>query len=166
MITLEQFNLLSVSEAVALLTPCVTLPGWAKQVTAGRPYGNRAALLAAGLQATQGWQEEELTQALRTHPRIGEPTRSTTPEAGLSRQEQAAVQSNDNTLTNALRAGNARYESHFGRVFLIRAKGRSGTEILQILHRRLQNTPQQETAEALEQLRQITLLRLEGTIGE
>ncbi|MEI7375902.1 2-oxo-4-hydroxy-4-carboxy-5-ureidoimidazoline decarboxylase [Dickeya chrysanthemi] len=166
MITLEQFNLLNVSEAVTLLTPCVALPGWAKQVTAGRPYGNRAALLAAGLQATQGWQDEELAQALRTHPRIGEHAPGTTPEAGFSRQEQAVVQTGNSSLAAALRTGNARYESRFGRVFLIRAKGRSGEEILQILHRRLQNNDQQETAEALEQLRQITLLRLEGTVGE
>ncbi|MCO7262779.1 2-oxo-4-hydroxy-4-carboxy-5-ureidoimidazoline decarboxylase [Dickeya zeae] len=165
MITLEQFNLLSVSEAVTLITPCVALPGWAKQVVAGRPYGNRAALLATGLQATQGWQEEELAQALRTHPRIGEPVMSV---AGISTsgREPMMAHSNENTLANALRAGNARYESRFGRVFLIHAKGRSGEEILRILHRRLQNDDRQEAAEALEQLRQITLLRLESMISE
>ncbi|WP_038906981.1 2-oxo-4-hydroxy-4-carboxy-5-ureidoimidazoline decarboxylase [Dickeya oryzae] len=165
MITLEQFNLLSVSEAVTLITPCVALPGWAKQVTAGRPYGNRAALLAAGLQATQGWQEEELVQALRTHPRIGEPAVSASGTARPS-QEPVMAHSSENTLANALRAGNARYESRFGRVFLIHAKGRSGEEILRILHRRLQNDDRQEAAEALEQLRQITLLRLESMISE
>jgi 2-oxo-4-hydroxy-4-carboxy-5-ureidoimidazoline decarboxylase len=36
-----------------------------------------------------------------------------------------------------LREGNARYEARFGRVFLIRAKGRSGEDILQALERRL-----------------------------
>ncbi|SLM61669.1 MULTISPECIES: 2-oxo-4-hydroxy-4-carboxy-5-ureidoimidazoline decarboxylase [Dickeya] len=161
MITLEQFNLLSVSEAVALLTPCVALPGFAKHVTAGRPYGNRAALLAAGLQATQGWQGEELAQALRNHPHIGALA------AGVvSPQQQGEGQRETLSLSQALRTANASYESRFGRVFLIRAKGRSGEEILHILHRRLQNNEQQETAEALEQLRQITLLRLESMVGE
>jgi hypothetical protein len=40
--------------------------------------------------------------------------------------------------------GNARYEARFGRVFLIRAKGRSGEEILQALHARLENSDAQE----------------------
>jgi 2-oxo-4-hydroxy-4-carboxy-5-ureidoimidazoline decarboxylase len=65
-----------------------------------------------------------------------------------------------------LREGNARYEARFGRVFLIRAKGRSGEDILQALERRLKNTDAQEVQAALEQLREITLLRLEGVIGE
>ena len=66
----------------------------------------------------------------------------------------------------ALREGNARYEALFGRVFLIRAKGRSGEEILQALHARLENSEAQEVQVALEQLREITLLRLEGVINE
>ena len=66
----------------------------------------------------------------------------------------------------ALREGNARYEARFGRVFLIRAKGRSGEEMLQALTRRLQHTADEEVAEALAQLREITMLRLEGVIGE
>lgn len=65
-----------------------------------------------------------------------------------------------------MREGNARYEARFGRVFLIRAKGRSGEDILQALEGRLKNTNAQEVQAALEQLREITLLRLEGVIGE
>jgi hypothetical protein len=49
---------------------------------------------------------------------------------------------------------------------LIRAKGRSGEEILQALHARLENSDAQEVRAALEQLREITLLRLEGVISE
>ncbi len=51
-------------------------------------------------------------------------------------------------------------------MFLIRAKGRSGEEILQALHARLENSDAQEVRAALEQLREITLLRLEGVISE
>ena len=72
----------------------------------------------------------------------------------------------DAALTQALREGNARYEARFGRVFLIRAKGRSGEEILQALNARLENNDTQEVLTALEQLREITLLRLEGVISE
>ena len=44
-------------------------------------------------------------------------------------------------------------------MFLIRAKGRSGEDILQILNARLENSDAQEVQAALEQLREITLLR-------
>ncbi|CCP06256.1 hypothetical protein BN440_1212 [Erwinia amylovora MR1] len=63
-------------------------------------------------------------------------------------------------LSQALAAGNAAYEQRFGRVFLIRAKGRSGAQIMAELQRRLQNDEQQEQREAIDQLREITLLRL------
>lgn len=86
--------------------------------------------------------------------------------AALSRREQSAVDSENERLAQALREGNARYEARFGRVFLIRAKGRSGDEMLQALTRRLQHTADEEVAEALAQLREITMLRLEGVIGE
>ena len=84
----------------------------------------------------------------------------------LSRQEQGAVDNRDRQLAQALQEGNARYEARFGRVFLIRAKGRSGEEILRALNARLENSDAQEVQAALEQLWEITLLRLEGVIDE
>ena len=51
-------------------------------------------------------------------------------------------------------------------MFLIRAKGRSAAEILQALTQRLTNNDAQEIEAALEQLREITLLRLAGVISE
>ncbi|WP_309600774.1 2-oxo-4-hydroxy-4-carboxy-5-ureidoimidazoline decarboxylase, partial [Klebsiella pneumoniae] len=81
-------------------------------------------------------------------------------------QEQGSVDDRDAALAQALKEGNARYEARFGRVFLIRAKGRSGDEILAALSRRLQNSERAEVEDALAQLREITLLRLEGAIGE
>jgi 2-oxo-4-hydroxy-4-carboxy-5-ureidoimidazoline decarboxylase len=49
---------------------------------------------------------------------------------------------------------------------LIRAKGRSGEDILQALDARLKNSDAQEVQAALAQLREITLLRLEGVVSE
>ncbi|STS82646.1 2-oxo-4-hydroxy-4-carboxy-5-ureidoimidazoline (OHCU) decarboxylase [Klebsiella pneumoniae] len=69
------------------------------------------------------------------------------------------MDSENERLSQALREGNARYEARFGRVFLIRAKGRSGEEMLQALTRRLQHTADEEVAEALAQLREITMFK-------
>ena len=68
-------------------------------------------------------------------------------------------------MTEAIRAGNVEYENRFDRVFLIRAAGRSPQEILAELRRRLSNTPEDERAEVVTQLREIALTRLETVLG-
>ncbi|KHN53761.1 2-oxo-4-hydroxy-4-carboxy-5-ureidoimidazoline decarboxylase [Pectobacterium fontis] len=166
MASLEHFNQLNEEDAEALLLPCVALPRWIKQVAQGRPYQHVADVLDTGMRASRDWQAEDLMLALSTHPRIGEKAAGGTREAKLSQQEQAAVNHDDVSLKQALCEGNARYEAQFGYVFLVRAKGRSAQDILHILHQRLQNTPEQEMQAALSQLREITLLRLEGVFDE
>jgi 2-oxo-4-hydroxy-4-carboxy-5-ureidoimidazoline decarboxylase len=115
--------------------------------------------------AGESWGSAELEQALSAHPRIGEKPAGSR-RMPLSRQEQSAVNVDDMQLAEALRMGNARYEARFGRVFLIRAKGRSGKRSCSALEQRLANSVTEEMAVALEQLREITLLRLAGAIGE
>ena len=63
-------------------------------------------------------------------------------------------------------AGNAAYEGRFGRIFLIRAAGRSAPEMLAELERRLGNSAEAETSEAIAQLREIALLRLHASLTE
>ncbi|EIX9087507.1 2-oxo-4-hydroxy-4-carboxy-5-ureidoimidazoline decarboxylase [Klebsiella pneumoniae] len=166
MIALSQFNSLSKDEAAGLLAPCVAIPAWGEMLVSLRPFASRHALLQAARKAMANWGEDELNAALSAHPRIGEKPTGGQAHAALSRQEQSAVDCENERLAQALREGNARYEARFGRVFLIRAKGRSGDEMLQALTRRLQHTADEEVAEALAQLREITMLRLEGVIGE
>ncbi|AZL62387.1 MULTISPECIES: 2-oxo-4-hydroxy-4-carboxy-5-ureidoimidazoline decarboxylase [Enterobacter] len=166
MIALHDFNHLPHEKALALIHPCVALPEWADALALRRPYASRDELFSTANALTQNWDEAALAQALNAHPRIGEKPAGSQAEAALSRQEQGEVNDRDADLARALREGNARYEALFGRVFLIRAKGRSGEEILQALHARLENSDAQEVRAALEQLREITLLRLEGVISE
>ncbi|MCG7802228.1 2-oxo-4-hydroxy-4-carboxy-5-ureidoimidazoline decarboxylase [Enterobacter asburiae] len=166
MIALHDFNHLPHEKALALIHPCVALTEWADALALRRPYASRDELFSTANALTQNWDEAALAQALNAHPRIGEKPAGSQAEAALSRQEQGEVNDRDADLARALREGNARYEARFGRVFLIRAKGRSGEEILQALHARLENNDAQEVRAALEQLREITLLRLEGVISE
>lgn len=166
MIALHDFNHLPHEKALALIHPCVALPEWADALALRRPYASRDELFSTANALTQNWDKAALAQALNAHPRIGEKPAGSQAEAALSRQEQGAVNDLDADLAQALREGNARYEARFGRVFLIRAKGRSGEEILQALHARLENSDAQEVRAALEQLREITLLRLKGVISE
>lgn len=166
MIALNHFNQLSGEQAVAVLEPCVAVSGWAATLAAGRPWRSRAELLDAAQRLMAGWGEAELAEALNAHPRIGEKPTGQQAHAALSRQEQGSVDDRDAALAQALKEGNVRYEARFGRVFLIRAKGRSGEEILAALSRRLHNSDSAEVRDALAQLGEITLLRLKGAIGE
>lgn len=166
MIPLTDFNQLPADEAAHLLKPCVAIDAWVTALVQARPYPNLATLHAVAQQKSLAWGEPELDLALSAHPRIGEKPAARHGHAALSRQEQATVNDRDASLIQALTEGNARYEARFGRVFLIRAKGRSGEEILQALTQRLTHNAAQEVACALAQLREITLLRLTGVIGE
>ncbi|WMY76788.1 2-oxo-4-hydroxy-4-carboxy-5-ureidoimidazoline decarboxylase [Buttiauxella selenatireducens] len=164
--TLAEFNEASVNDALSFIAPCVALPAWAEGLVIARPYSNIDVLQHYASQLTHQWGRAELNQALSAHPRIGEKAQGSSKEAALSKDEQSAVDGQNAALTVALAQGNADYEARFGRVFLIRAKGRSGDEILGELRRRLNNSELDEEVEALEQLRQITLLRLEGVFTQ
>lgn len=164
MTALNQFNEMEQRAALDILAPCVAVAAWREALVNARPYSSLAALLARAEEQMASWGEAELHQALSAHPRIGEKPEGDRAHAALSRQEQSAVNRDDRSLAEALKAGNAQYEARFGRVFLIRAKGRSGQEILQALRQRLHNTEAREVQVALSQLREITLLRLRGVI--
>ncbi|ADP11677.1 conserved uncharacterized protein [Erwinia sp. Ejp617] len=160
---LSEFNQASAADAQRAISHCVALPDWAASLVAARPCRSLDELLAVADALAQRWGDVALAQALSAHPRIGERAAGAGREAQLSRQEQGEVNEADTALTQALAVGNAAYERRFGRVFLIRAKGRSGEQMLAELQRRLQNNTQQEQQEALHQLREITLLRLKET---
>ncbi|MFH8133533.1 2-oxo-4-hydroxy-4-carboxy-5-ureidoimidazoline decarboxylase [Pantoea osteomyelitidis] len=161
---IDGFNQLSVDEAEAVIAHCVAIADWRRGLIQARPFASTAALLAEADRLAQGWQAAELNQALAAHPRIGERASGADKEARLSRNEQSAMQQADSALKQAMLQGNHEYEQRFGRVFLIRAKGRSGEEMLAELRRRLNNDEQSEQQEALSQLREITLLRLKETM--
>ncbi|MGD8164989.1 2-oxo-4-hydroxy-4-carboxy-5-ureidoimidazoline decarboxylase [Pantoea sp. FN0307] len=160
---LAGFNQLPPEQAQAVLAHCVAIKRWQQAMVAARPYASLGALCQQARLLAQEWGEADFVQALAAHPRIGECACGEHKEAALSRQEQAAV-GEDAELRQALRIANQDYEQRFGHLFLIRAKGRSGQKMLAELRRRLANTPAQELEEALGQLREITLLRLQESI--
>ena len=155
-----RFDELADDDARATLLACLAAPGWAEQVLAGRPYRTRERLLAAADAAARALSPADLEAALAGHPRIGERA-AAGHNAAASAREQSGVEAGDH---ERLLAGNRAYEDRFGHVFLIRAAGRSGPEILAELERRLGNSAEAERAEALDNLRQIALLRLEKEI--
>jgi len=142
------------------LIACLHVRRWADDVVAAGPYGSVDALVEAARDAATPLSAAEVDEAMAQHPRIGERPGGTGQSASFSRAEQASSASGDEELAARLAAGNAAYEARFGRVFLIRAAGRSREEILGELERRLRLDPEEEIGIVGSELRDIALLRI------
>ena len=163
---LERFNLLNDEQAFEALKPCVHIPSWIESIVLQRPFGSAEELYQAAALQARIWQWSEILEALEQHPRIGEKKAAMTlseREQQFSQKEQAHL-GVDQDIQQALFQGNLAYEHKFGHIFLIRAAGRSGTEMLTELNRRLENSAEQEQQEVKQQLSEIALIRLKQEI--
>ncbi|VXC25662.1 Uricase [Arthrobacter sp. 9AX] len=163
---LAEFNTADPARAAETLKPCIDVQRWVDTVVAARPFPSRDALLDFAAEAARPFSPAEVESAMAHHPRIGERPTAATTEASMSRSEQTGVDPADTGVAQALAQGNRDYEEKFGRVFLIRAAGRTAPEILQALNERLANSPADEDTIVAGQLREIAVLRLEGLISE
>lgn len=156
---IEVFNAQEEGEARVRLLTCLDLPRWADEVLAARPFDHVDQLEKTMTEVAAGMSDEELERALERHPRIGERADAAKHDASHSTREQAGVDPADADVVQQLEDGNRAYEERFGRVFIIRAAGRDGPEILDQLRLRLDNSDEVERAETINQLTQIALLR-------
>ena len=157
---LAGFNAWPAQQARDALLGCCRAERWAAQVTSGRPYSSLGALQA---RAAEVLTDEDVTEALAGHPRIGQ-----APAAGhssWSRSEQSGVAGADQAVRAGLAAGNQAYEARFGHIYLVCAAGRSATELLAILQARLANDPETERQVMRGELIKINDLRLAQLIG-
>jgi allantoicase len=139
--------------------PCCGSRAWAAGLRERRPFANFEGLLQSSDDVWAGVSAEDRLEAFAAHPRIGE-------HGGprWSAAEQAGAASADDEILRRLEEGNRAYEGRFGRVFLINATGKGAEQMLEALDRRLGNDDETELAEASEQQRQITRLRLEKLV--
>lgn len=160
---LVHWNALEEDAAAAVILPCCGSRRWARELAQARPFADDQELIERSGAIWRGLAPVDWDEAFRTHPRIGERKAmeaATQQSAAWSREEQSGVSQTDAEIRVALERGNRFYEERFGRVFLVCATGKSAAEMLSMLERRLNNDPQTELREAVEQQRQITQLRL------
>ncbi|MCM3615316.1 2-oxo-4-hydroxy-4-carboxy-5-ureidoimidazoline decarboxylase [Microbacterium enclense] len=163
---LQHFHALDDADAAAVARVWADVPGWVDAVVAGRPYADVDALASYAGDLAAAWSPQDLEAALHAHPRIGGKVPGDGAEAAASRREQGSMAEAADDDVAAIAAGNAAYEERFGRVFLIRAAGRTPGEMRAELERRLENDPDAETIEATRQLAEIALLRLRTTFAD
>ncbi|MBB5154824.1 2-oxo-4-hydroxy-4-carboxy-5-ureidoimidazoline decarboxylase [Saccharopolyspora phatthalungensis] len=160
----DRLNDLPRAELIRQLLACLDVPRWAADVADRRPFADVKAVYQAADAAAPELTAGEIHAALSAHPRIGECATGKDTSAKWSCNEQSGVDGGDAELARALREGNEAYERRFGHVYLVCASGRSGTELLEILHSRLDNEPETELRIVADELRKIAGLRLAKVI--
>ena len=168
--TLAAWNAADESAAIeSMLACCGSKDGlrpWRRSALS-RTCG-RLVMLPTGRGATCksriGWRRSHVIRAsasarlrpLRTRPSHDPVERS----AAWSRKEQLAASAANEMVLAELADDNQRYEQRFGFTYIVCATGKSATEMLTILKRRLGNDRESELREAAEQQRQIMQIRL------
>ncbi len=153
------------ADARSLLTRCCGSRAWVERMLQRRPFGSRAALVAAACHEWHALGPDDWREAFRHHPKIGDRdalrTRFATTR-DLSEKEQAGVVEAPDLMLDALAEGNRAYEEKFGYLFIVCATGKSAGEMLALLRERLRNDPQTEIRIAADEQAKITAIRLDS----
>ncbi len=159
----QHINALAPQDAHQLLFDCCACSQWADSLLQSRPFDSDERLLECADRIWKSLDESAWREAFTHHPRIGDqaPKPDQSQASGeLSKSEQSGMAAaSEETRAEFVRL-NEEYESRFGFVFLICASGKSAQEMLDTLRSRLNRDPESELAEAAEQQRLITRLRL------
>ncbi len=168
--TLAAWNAADESAALDAMLACCGSRRWAQAMVAQRPIASVWALSDAADRAWGAMEEPDWLEAFACHPRIGErkldlvtspPTHDPVERsAAWSRKEQLSVRAANELVLAELADDNQRYEQRFGFTYIVCATGKSASEMLTILKRRLTNDRESELREAAEQQRQILQIRL------
>jgi 2-oxo-4-hydroxy-4-carboxy-5-ureidoimidazoline decarboxylase len=183
---LTWFNELPAGAAQQALLDCCAASGWAAQMAAARPFASAQDAIRRSGAIVGALTIPDLADALASHPRIGErpdascgaPSVAADDRAGSSdgapmraqaadwsAQEQSGVDATDATTKQALAVANEQYEQRFGHIYLVCAAGRTGAELLDVLHDRLQNEPEEEWQVVRAELQKINALRLQHILA-
>ena len=142
------------------LRACCAADAWLSRMSLALPFSSAKAAVDLSDEIVLGFDDAALDQALGAHARIGERRLGSTTEDRWSRTEQAGTLAVDTDVQQRLAEGNRAYEERFGRVFLIRAAGRTAEEMLAALEERLGHDDATERDVVRRELAEIVRLRL------
>lgn len=154
-LSLRALNAMHDHEAHAVFLACCGSEAWASAMVARLPYASEAALNEAADAAWADVTDDDRLQAFRAHPRIGGAANS-----AWSKGEQASAHTADETQAADLARLNDQYFDKHGFIFIICATGKTAHQVRDALITRLDNSTADEIANAAEEQRRITRLRL------
>ncbi len=166
---LDQFNALTYDEALKDLQRCCGARRWTTQMVARRPFRSVDEVFAAADQLWAGCNREDVLEAFRHHPKIGD-VASLRSRFATTKQwaegEQAGVRAAAEDVLKKLAAGNEAYEAKYGFIFIVCATGKTAEEMRALLVERLQNPPAVELKIAAGEQAKITRIRLGKLLQE
>ena len=148
---------------------CCASRCWAKRIVQQRPYSSVAHLYESAAQTWQALEKQDLLEAFAGHPELGD-DKSLAKKFATTKQwaknEHAGLNQASSDIISGLVKGNREYRARFGYIFIFCATGKSGREMLEALHKRIDNSAESELAIAAVQNHMITEIRMEKLLKE
>jgi 2-oxo-4-hydroxy-4-carboxy-5-ureidoimidazoline decarboxylase len=159
--TLDEFNKLSVADAIAQLYSCCHCNAWAETVEKLRPFTDIEKLFYAAQTLWQQATEAQILEAFSGHARIGDIALLRSRYAGRATAEQGQVLEASEAVLQELHQLNIDYEARYGFIFIVCASGKSADEMLALLKARINNGRAIELLNGAAAQGEITRLRLQ-----
>jgi 2-oxo-4-hydroxy-4-carboxy-5-ureidoimidazoline decarboxylase len=140
--------------AVYESTPALAAAAWT-----GRPFADRAALIAAFAAAAGALDEDGVLDLLLAHPQLAVAQPLT--EHSRAEQRSAGLTDLDLEARDRIRGGNAAYRARFGFPFILAVRGLGADDVARALDERLGHDRTTELATARAQVDRIAALRIE-----
>ena len=167
--TLHELNLLPKQQLRDELMKCCGSQAWVDKMLAFVPADDMVELMEDAEE--QWWKcgENDWKEAFSHHPKIGDPDSlrlKFSDSENWASSEQSGIKEATDDVLQELAEANKLYEEKFGYIFIVCATGKSATEMLALLHMRLQNSPEVEIEIAADEQSKITKLRIEKLLDE
>jgi allantoicase len=151
---LRYLNSLFDDEATRFFHGACHSRAWVDQMMTGRPYRDAESVLGMATKAFDSLHNEDWLEAFVGHPRIGESGDQ------LANREQSGTADAEESTLGELAKVNAAYEQRHGFTYIVYATGKTAEEMLAIARSRLDNSTEDELANAAGEQRSITQTRL------
>ena len=165
---ITEFNQLDLVEAESRLQQCCSSEAWVSQMNESRPFDNVQQMQQVAVNIWSQLDESDYLQAFDGHPKIGDPSSLRKKYANthqLASDEQSSVKVASDETIQDLADKNQQYLDKFGFIFIVCATGKSADEMLSLLNNRLPNDRNSEIANAADEQRKITAIRIEKLIS-
>lgn len=162
--TLKEINSIQSEKLYEALETCCGAEYWVRQMVSKVPYKSKKELFDWADYIWENAGKSNWLEAFTHHPKIGDIDSLKKKFINTKKwaaNEQSGVQLADREILKALAEANVTYEVKFGYIFIICATGKSATEMLDLLNKRLSNSKEEEILIAMKEQQKITKIRLE-----
>jgi len=158
---INKINKLSQSEFIKVFANIFENTEWiAKELYNKKPFNNFEELSSKMLNIFENASKEEQLKVLNSHPDLANKTKiSSLTSNSLKEQTSAGLDQCTEEEFNEFQKLNYTYKK-FGFPFILAVKGKTKIEILNNFRKRISSNPEKEFNEAVNQVKQIAILRL------